>query len=154
MRAGRSDCQYDQNGAYPTPAGRPDHFGPQYIWVVRPEYQLSQLDFKVDDILGSYEDENGEKQSRNLLDNRAPIISRPDELIELFYAMALPGQDPLPGFDGDRQYVIAIGETEFLLDPDAPEPIRLAHLNWVFGVAGLTDQRRLVSCIEDARYFQ
>ena len=26
----------------------------QYIWVVRPEYQFSQLDFRVDDILGHY----------------------------------------------------------------------------------------------------
>lgn len=149
-------CQYDQSGAHPTLAGRPNHFAPlyvprydeattlalraearklaheqdeaareidpQYIWVVRPEYQFSQLDFKVDDLLGSYEDDNGETQHRNLLDNRAPIISRPDELIELFYEMTLPGQNPLPGVDGDRQYVIAIGETEFLLDPDAPSP--------------------------------
>ncbi|WP_159558526.1 hypothetical protein [Alcanivorax sp. S71-1-4] len=167
-----SHCQYDQSGAHPTLAGRPNHFAPlyvprydeattlalradarklaheqeeeakeiapQYLWVVRPEYQFSQLDFRVDEILGSYEDENGEKQSRNLLDNRAPIISCPDELIDLVDELTLPGQDSLPGFDGDRQYVIAIGETEFLLDPGAPEPIRLEQLAHLIQLANLT----------------
>ncbi|MCL4552268.1 MAG: hypothetical protein M1305_01755, partial [Candidatus Marsarchaeota archaeon] len=55
--------------------------------------------------------------------------SRPDELMDIFYGLVLPLEEMLPGYDGQRQYVIAVGDEEFLIDPDSLDPVRYEDID-------------------------
>ncbi|AJD48640.1 hypothetical protein S7S_11140 [Isoalcanivorax pacificus W11-5] len=157
-----SHCQYDQSGAHPTLAGRPNHFAPlyvprydeattlalraearklaeeneeemaeidpQYAWVVRPEYRFSQIDFKVDELEAIRTDEEGNEVSRNLLDSPNPVIASGDDLIRALYGLVLPGSDPLAGFDGEREFVLAVGEEEITIPAGGELPAELGNL--------------------------
>lgn len=101
---------------------------PQYLWTLRPEYQFSQIDFRVDEIEAVYYGDEGNEFARNLLHRLTPVITSSDDLIRALYSFLVSGEDALDGFDGQREYVLALGEEEIRIPMGADESARLENI--------------------------
>ena len=83
---------------------------PFYRDVYRPEFQFSLYDLAMEEIRRT----DAEGNSEDVLALEQPVISSTDQLIDLFYGLTIPQQDPLTpySYDGDRELVFAVGEQE------------------------------------------
>ena len=79
---------------------------PIYQWVYRPEMQFSVYDFKVNQILRTT-DENAEQ----IIDLATPVIGAGD-VIDVFYTLLEPTNDPLAFFGPGQQFILDIGGNE------------------------------------------
>ena len=101
---------------------------PDYAWTRRPDYQFSLVELMLDEIkaVNEYTDAEGNQQTRErkLIEDEAPVVTSGDDLLEIMYSLNNPESDPLPSPDrpeGDREYVLAVGEEEITLSPDEGE---------------------------------
>jgi len=101
---------------------------PSYAWGYRPEYQFSQYSLEVKEINRVNTDANGVEQKQNILDNKPPVITSSDQLIEILYSLVGSKVDRLDSFDGPQDLVLALGEQELKLTVDKSQKVRFDDL--------------------------
>ncbi|UXD86199.1 hypothetical protein [Thalassolituus hydrocarboniclasticus] len=85
----------------------------RFNWVYRPEFSFSVIDLELSAInLQSTQDENGDSQKINIIDDTTPVISSADDLVEVIFNLIGSEYERITPFEGERQYIFALGEQE------------------------------------------
>ena len=107
---------------------------PAYVWQRRPEYQFSQFDLEINELNLTTTGANGEPEVVNILDDPTPTIPGGDEMLSVLYSLISSEQSRLTPIDGERQLVLAVGETEMILTIRADGSITFNDLGSLAGL--------------------
>jgi hypothetical protein len=101
---------------------------PTYVWQFRPEYPFSQFDLDMRAIervtgLGTPQEERSD-----ILNTQTPVIASSDDLIQALYSLIGNQFDRLTPIDGKQELLLALGETETLVELGQDKTLRFSNL--------------------------